>query len=152
MKSADDIRHLFKNSELGVNPETDERVFEDVRQAQQETTEKVPAMPEIWRIIMKSRRAQFTAAAMVVLITYLCIQIPKSLVAPTYALDDTIEAYNSIRILHVKEFRTVCGQRWDAESWIEFDENGKPKRFRYETNRVSTGDEMDHIPGCRNST
>ena len=35
MKSADDIRHLFKNSELGVNPETDERVFEDVRQAQQ---------------------------------------------------------------------------------------------------------------------
>jgi hypothetical protein len=145
MKSADDIRHLFKNSELGVNPETDERVFEDVRQAQQETTEKVPAMPEIWRIIMKSRRAQFTAAAMVVLITYLCIQIPKSLVAPTYALDDTIEAYNSIRILHVKEFRTVCGQRWDAESWIEFDENGKPKRFRYETNRVSTGDEIGPV-------
>ncbi len=73
MKPADEIRQLFKNAELGINRDADEKVFEDVFGAQQETTENVPAMPEIWRIIMKSRKAQFTAAAMVVLITYLCL-------------------------------------------------------------------------------
>jgi hypothetical protein len=132
MKSADDIRRLFKNTELGVDPNTDEKVFEDVLDAHKETTENVPAMPEIWRIIMKSRRVQFTAAAMVVLITYLSIQIPKSIVAPAYALDDTIEAYSSIRTLHVKAFWTVAGENCDLESWVEFDEDGKLMLSRHQ--------------------
>ena len=85
---------------------------------------------------MKSRKAQFTAVAMVVLATYLCLQIPKSLVAPAYALQDTIDAYNSIRYLHVKSFRMVDEQKWDSESWIEFDEYGRPARFRYQQNRI----------------
>ncbi len=94
---------------------------------------------------MRSRGAKFAAAAVTVLATYLCLQVPKSLVVPAYALDDTIEAYNSIRTLHVKTFSTHFGQRWDSESWIEFDEYGKPARFRYETNRVSTGDEIGPV-------
>jgi len=79
---------------------------------------------------MKSRRAQFAAAAMVVLATYLCLQIPKSLVAPAYALDDTIEAYRSVRYLHVKAFNTIAGMKLDSESWVEYDEDGKRARFR----------------------
>ncbi|MHC4704842.1 MAG: SUMF1/EgtB/PvdO family nonheme iron enzyme, partial [Planctomycetota bacterium] len=145
MKPADEIRQLFKNAELGIDPNADEKVFEDVSGAHKETTESSPAMPEIWRIIMRSRKAQFTAAVVAVLAVYLCLQIPKNLVAPVYALQDTIEAYNSIRYLHVKGFCTVYGQRWDEESWIEFDEQGKPRRFRYETNRVSTGDEIGPV-------
>ncbi|MHC4433664.1 MAG: hypothetical protein ACYTBS_17630, partial [Planctomycetota bacterium] len=138
MKSADDIRHLFRNSELGVNPQADEKVFEDVRRAQQETTEKVPAMPEIWKIIMKSRRAQFTAAAVAALAVYLCLQIPKGIVAPAYALDDTIEAYNSVRYLHVKAFNTIAGRRLNSESWIEFGEDGKQRRFRIQVDWFTT--------------
>ncbi|MHC4559377.1 MAG: hypothetical protein ACYS80_18955 [Planctomycetota bacterium] len=91
---------------------------------------------------MKSRRAQFAAAAVLVLATYLCLQIPKGLVTPAYALQDTIEAYRSIRTLHVKAFSTVYGQRFDSESWIEFDEYGRPARFRYEINRVWTSGEI----------
>ncbi|MCP4611762.1 MAG: hypothetical protein GY845_23885 [Planctomycetes bacterium] len=94
---------------------------------------------------MKSRKAQFTAAAVLVLITYLCLQIPRSLVAPAYALQDTIEAHNSIRYLHVKAFIMVGEQRWDSESWIEFDEDGKPTRFRHEANRVSTGNQIGPV-------
>ncbi|UCE48406.1 MAG: hypothetical protein JSW47_22780, partial [Phycisphaerales bacterium] len=141
MKSADEIRHLFKNSELGVNSEADENVFEDVRRAQQETGE-VPAMPEIWRIIMKSRKAQFTAAAVLALAVYICLQIPKDLVAPAYALQDTIKAYNSIRYLHAKAFRSVGDQKWNSESWIECDEYGKPTRFRHQADRLSSGGEI----------
>ncbi|MHC4356377.1 MAG: hypothetical protein ACYS0H_27055 [Planctomycetota bacterium] len=145
MKPADEIRKLFKSAELGIDPNADEKVFEDVFGAHKETTENAPAMPEIWRILMKNRKAQFTAAAVVVLAVYLCLQIPKSLVAPAYALQETIEAYNSIRTLHVKAFKIVYGQRFDSESWIEFDEYGKPARFRYETNRVWTGDEIGPV-------
>ncbi|MFC1637137.1 hypothetical protein ACFL5Z_20135, partial [Planctomycetota bacterium] len=132
MKPADEIRQLFKSAELGVNPDTDEKVFEDVFGAHKETTENAPAMPAIWRILMKNRKAQFTAAAVVVLAVYLCMQIPKGLVAPAYALDDTIEAYNSIRTLHVKAFWTVAGEKCDLESWVEFDEDGRLVRFRHQ--------------------
>jgi len=144
MKPADEIRQLFKNAELGINPDTDEKVFEDVFGAHKETIENVPAMPEIWRIIMKSRKAQFTAAAVVVLITYLCLQIPKNLVAPAYALQDTIEAYNSIRYLHVS-LNTFMGAKCDLESWIEFDEDGKPRRYRVQADRTLTGDQIGPV-------
>ncbi|MGB2862067.1 MAG: hypothetical protein WBC05_01970 [Sedimentisphaerales bacterium] len=142
MKPADEIRQLFKNAELGIDPNADEKVFEDVFGAHKETTENTPAMPEIWRILMKSRKAQFTAAAVAVLATYLCLQIPKSLVAPAYALQDTIEAHNSIRYLHVKEFSMVGEERWDSESWIECDEYGKSTRFRHQAYRISTDEQI----------
>jgi hypothetical protein len=70
---------------------------------------------------------------------YLCLQIPKSLVAPAYALRDTIEAHNSIRYLHVKAFIMVGGEKWDSESWMEFDEYGKLSRFRHQADRFTTG-------------
>ena len=94
---------------------------------------------------MKSRKAQFTAAAVAVLVVYLCLQIPKGLVTPVYALQDTIEAYSSMRTLHVKAFSIVYGQRFDSESWIEFDEYGKPARFRHEKNRVWTSGEIGPV-------
>ncbi|MCP4613965.1 MAG: SUMF1/EgtB/PvdO family nonheme iron enzyme [Planctomycetes bacterium] len=144
MKPADEIRQLFKNAELGINPDADEMVFEDVFSAHKETTENTPAMPDIWRIIMKSRKAQFTAAAVVVLITYLCLQIPKNLVAPAYALQDTIEAHNSIRYLHVS-LDTFMGAKCDLESWIEFDEDGKPRRYRVQADRTLTGDQIGPV-------
>jgi hypothetical protein len=138
MKPADEIRQLFKSAELGINPDADEKVFEDVFGAHRETTEKAPAMPEIWRIIMKSRKAQFTAAVVVVLIAYLCLQIPKSIVAPAYALGDTIEAYRSVRHLYVKAFNTIAGRKLNSESWIEFDEDGKQTRFRVQLDWFTT--------------
>ncbi|MHC4537013.1 MAG: hypothetical protein ACYS6K_23945, partial [Planctomycetota bacterium] len=131
MKPSDEIRQLFKSAELDINPDADEKVFEDVFGAHKETTENFPAKPEIWRILMRSRKAQFTAAAVVVLITYLCLQIPKGFVPKAYALVDTIEAHSSVRYLHVKASRSFGRQKWNSESWIEFDEYGRPKRFRH---------------------
>ena len=133
MNSADEIKRFFEKAELDINPNADKKVFQDVFQAQQKITKTKPAPPvNIWRIIMKSRKAQFTAAALVVLATYLCLQIPKGLVAPAYALQDTIEAYDSIRTLHVKAFWMVAGEKCDLESWVEFDEDGKLSRFRHQ--------------------
>ena len=138
MRETCKIDKLIKDLKTTADPELDQRI--DALIEQHET---IPPEPlTIWRTIMKSRRAQFAAAAVAVLATYLCLQIPKNLVAPAYALDDTIKAYNSIRYLHVKAFSTVGEQRWDSETWIEFDEYGKPRRFRHQANRISTGDQI----------
>jgi hypothetical protein len=66
MKSADDIRRMFKEAELGISPEGNERVFQDVVQAQQATTRSTPATPDsIWRITMRNPLSKFAAAAMI---------------------------------------------------------------------------------------
>jgi hypothetical protein len=68
MKSADDIRRLFKNAELRIHPDADERVFEDVRQARRHPLEDQPATPDrIWRKIMRSPLTKLAAAAVVVI-------------------------------------------------------------------------------------
>ena len=67
MKSAETIKRLFKDAELSVHPDTDERVFEDVLQAQQKVTENLPAMPDEWRIIMKNPITKLAIAAVVII-------------------------------------------------------------------------------------
>ncbi|MHC4629082.1 MAG: hypothetical protein ACYTDV_19055, partial [Planctomycetota bacterium] len=134
MRETFKIDKLIKDLRTKADPDLDRRIDDLI-----ERDEEIQPEPlSIWRTIMKSRKAQFTAAAVAVLITYLCLQIPKDLVAPAYALDETIEAYNSMRYLHVKAFRTLGGQKWDSESWIEFDEDGRPARFRNQISWIST--------------
>ena len=72
MRSADDIRRLFRNAELRLRPDGDERVFADVLQARQKMTENLPALPaSIWRIIMKNRITEFAAAVTIAIVVLL---------------------------------------------------------------------------------
>ncbi len=130
MKPLKDIKNRV--TQFNVNPRSEMRskVLDEALEIQRDQKQKSTSDTYTWRIIMKSRKAQFTAAAVVVLATYLCLQIPKGLVAPAYALQDTIEAYNSVRYLHVKAFNTIAGTKLGSESWIECDEDGKRARFR----------------------
>jgi len=68
MKSADDIRQLFKNAELRIHPDADERMFEDVLQARRHPLKDQPATPDsTWRKIMRSPLTKLAAAAVVVI-------------------------------------------------------------------------------------
>jgi hypothetical protein len=145
MKSLKDIKNRVKQFNVNPRSEMRSKVLDEALEIQRNQEQRSTSDKYTWRTIMKNRRIRFAAAAVLVLITYLCLQIPKGLVAPAYALQDTIEAYSSIRTLHVKEFRTVYGQRWDTESWIEFDEYGKPARFRHQADRISTGGEIGPV-------
>jgi hypothetical protein len=66
MRSADDIRRLFKKAELGIDPDADERVFEDVLQARRQTTQNPRTVFDRWRTIMKSPLTKVAVAAAVV--------------------------------------------------------------------------------------
>jgi hypothetical protein len=67
MKPADDIKRLFRNAGLGIHPDADEQVFDDVRQAQRQTIKDSPALPDrTWRSIMKSPITKLAVAAALV--------------------------------------------------------------------------------------
>jgi outer membrane lipoprotein-sorting protein len=74
MNSADKIKRFFKNAELGINPDADEKVFNDVL-AQQKKIEKLsPGFlakarggGSIWRITMKSPITKIAVAAVLVI-------------------------------------------------------------------------------------
>jgi formylglycine-generating enzyme required for sulfatase activity len=137
MKSLKDIKNSVRQFNVNPRSEMRSRVLDEALKILRNRKQASTSDKYTWRTIMKSRRAQFATAAVAVLITYLCLQIPKSLVAPAYALQDTIEASNSIRYLHAKAFWTVS-KEWDFESWIEFDEDGEPAGFRLQASRVSS--------------
>ena len=68
--------------------------------------EKLNAKLILRRLIM-NRYTKYAAAA-VILITALIVwsRIPYTVLPTAYALQDTIQAYNSIRYLHIKVYKT----------------------------------------------
>lgn len=68
MSSADEIKRLFEDAELNVDPDTDKRVFEDIQRARHESEVNPPAVPVgIGRIIMKSPIVKMAVAAVVII-------------------------------------------------------------------------------------
>jgi hypothetical protein len=70
MKPADEIKRLFESAELSTHPDSDEQIFTEMVQIQQTTQRTLPAKPDRWRIIMRSRITQLTVAAMAVIVVF----------------------------------------------------------------------------------
>jgi len=139
MKSLKDIINSVKQFKVNPRSEMRSRVLDEALKIHRNGKQPSTSDKYTWRTIMKSRRVQFAAAAVAILVIYLCLQIPNNLIAPAYALQDTIKAHNSVRYLHIKGFITIGGEKWDSESWMEFDEYGKLRRFRHQADQFTTG-------------
>jgi len=144
VKPAEKIKRLFVKSNVKVSSDVDDRVINDVFLAFEkskkltlskiEGTTSAKTVPNIWRIIMKSKLTKLAAAAVIIIaVTLGLTTILDKSVAPAYALEQTIEAGHTIRYLHVREFKV--GQEEPKECWLEFDESGIIKNIRF------------HIPG-----
>ncbi len=99
MRSADDIRQLFKKAELRIRPDADERMFEDVLQARRHFLEDQPATPDsTWRKIMRSPLTKLAAAAVVVIACVIGLSLWKTTgsgiaLADVLAQIDKVAAY-----------------------------------------------------------
>jgi len=82
MKSLKDIINSVRQFNVNPRSEMRSRVLDEALKIHRSRKHARISDKHIWRTIMKSRRAQFATAAAAVLITYLCLQIPKNLVAP----------------------------------------------------------------------
>ena len=76
----------------------------------------------VWRIIMRSRISKLAAAAVIIIIVGIISYTNNSIVPTAYALRDTIDAYNTIRSLHIKMSSTSF--QGTSEIWLECDSYG----------------------------
>jgi hypothetical protein len=137
VKPVDDIKKYFNNATINTNPQMDQTVLNKVLKAgEKQINPKSASTPNVWRIIMTSKITRLTTAAVIIIAFAVLLQIPGGLLATAYALQDTIEAYNSIRWLHIYEFRTVTNKTRTRESWLACDEQGNMIKMRFQADNV----------------
>lgn len=116
MRSTDKTKQFFRNATLSINPDTDEKIFEDVIRVRKEITENLPAMPEsLWRIITKNPLAKLSIAGILTLASVMGLLLWKN-TGSGIALADVL-----IRIEQAKTYRyemsmTVTSHYFDSNS------------------------------------
>jgi hypothetical protein len=91
----------------------------------------------IRRIIM-NRFAKLAAAAAIITVAAVVWSIfPTSVIPAAYALQDTIEAYNSIRFLHIRETESIFQLMRTSEAWLQCDKYGNVTRMRFQADWVN---------------
>jgi hypothetical protein len=119
-----------------LDSEMNTRQAEIIEALNQTSSEKTKLL-SICRIIMKSKISKLATAAVIIIALYLGLQIPSNLLSITYALEDTIEAYNSIRWVHIVESATFSfGESRRSDIWLGCDEQGNVTRLRYQSDNV----------------
>ena len=132
MRPADNIEKLIKKLHMSASAKLDKRVHSGISMALEESekTKSAKLKPKIWRIIMKSRITKFAAAAVIIIAVILSMNLlDKSLTAPAYAIEQTIEASRDIHTLY---FEWYSGSEYkpSKECWVTFDEHGTPQNIR----------------------
>lgn len=91
-------------------------------------TARTEALP-MRRTIMKSKITKLTAAAVIFVGIVSIILLDKS-IEPAYGLEQTIQACQGLRYIHVQNLSPPAHDPQDT--WLEFDENGELIRMRVE--------------------
>ncbi len=93
----------------------------------------------IRNIIMKNPVTKLAAAAVIILATGIFLYTTNnSMVPAAYALQDTIEAYNTVSSLHMEMSEPAYGQK-PHEIWLECDSYGNMSRIRYQAPNLGLG-------------
>jgi hypothetical protein len=130
MRYQKNLEHSIEKSYLGnievsADAEMDERILGDALAAMEQSKKTNPAMagPNIGRIIMKSSITKL-AAAVIIIAAGIFVVVMQKAATPAYALDQTLEAMNNVRTLH------LFGRSWDNlefEMWLKLNpETGIP--------------------------
>jgi outer membrane lipoprotein-sorting protein len=144
MKSAENIERLIKEfcagkkAQIKTTTELDERIIADALPAQNrsKTTQSAAVQPNVWRIVMRSRIIQYTAAAMILLVIITgIIQLGKP-IGPSVAFAAAMDSIEQARTFSCTEIFEATyeddGQRGKylmKQRWM-FKE---PDRERHET-------------------
>ena len=131
----DIIRDFEKMSEYAPSKEAVSRDIEKVRRMLNDRDRQVsPGRENVWRIIMKSRMTKFATAAAIIIAACVCLQIPSGLISKAYALQDSIEAYSSVRWLHI--IRSGIAYPETREFWLGCDEQGNVTKMRLDSDNA----------------
>jgi tetratricopeptide (TPR) repeat protein len=122
-----------------------DRLLTDVMNAREESNEMRPALhePGIRRTFMRSSVAKLTSIAAVVAVAALSIVFWGRLSTPAYAIEQTVEALQNVRFLHI----IGCDEAGEIsdERWIEIGEDGYQVRYRQQ-NPLSVIEKHPGVP------
>ncbi len=129
MRQAEDIKRLIKKLNDKTSAQMDKRVLGDVLRALEESEQpSALTWPNIRRTIMKSPITKLAAAAVIITAVVLSITLWDRSTPLAYGIEQTIEANNSVRYLHIKNF--TAGEDEPREGWLEFDQDGQVTKVR----------------------
>lgn len=83
------------------------------------------------KIVLRSilmRNVKLTAAASILIGTILALTVLDGTVAPTYGLEQTLQALHSVRTIHLRGYRDA--QEVPISAWAEFSPDGSVKQMR----------------------
>lgn len=101
MNRADDIRRVFQKAGLGLDPDTDERLFQDVLQARRQTLQNPRTVFDRWRKIMKSPLTKVAVAAAVVVAGVIGVSLWKQ-TGSGLALADVLARIEQVQTYRLK--------------------------------------------------
>ena len=136
MKALKDIKKIVSQFNVKPGPEMRSKVLDEALKIQRNRKQQSTSGTYTWRIIIKSKMTKFATAAVIIIALYVLLQTPSGLLPTAYALQDTIEAYNSIRWLHIYESATVFEEIRTSEIWLGCDEQGNVTRMRFQSDNV----------------
>jgi len=131
MRSKDNVEEAIKKKlSFTASPELHDRILNDVLNAQEKSkkTKSAATKPKIRRQIMKSPITKLAAAAVVIIAVTLAIHIWDKSIPLAYAIEQTIEANNNVRYLHIKIY--AADEKEPREAWLEFDRDGQVTKVR----------------------
>ena len=130
MKSAEDIKKYFQKSTLSTNPDRHEAIFEKIQRAQNQSKTTAPALSglKLRSKIMKSNITKLAAAAVIIVGIVLSLTIWDKSIPLAYSIEQTIEANNNVRYLHIKIY--AADEKEPREGWLEFDRDGQATKAR----------------------
>ncbi|MCP4258629.1 MAG: hypothetical protein GY774_14180 [Planctomycetes bacterium] len=108
---------------IGSNESMIERVITHIN------TEPIAEFNQNKRRFIMNRFTKLAAAVVIIAAVALSINIWDRSMPTAYALDQTIEANDNIRYIHIKSFTPA--HKEPKEFWVECDESGKLKRARW---------------------
>ncbi len=131
MRSKDKVEEEIKKKlSFTAGAELHDRMLDDVLNAQEKSkkTKSAATKPGLGRIIMKSSITKLAAAAVIMIAVILSINLFNESMPSAYAIEQTIEANNNVRYLHIKIY--TADEKEPREGWLEFDRDGQVTKAR----------------------
>lgn len=112
MKPAEDIRKFFHRAGLSTYPETHEKVFQEMLDAQRQAIADSPARPEIWRTAMRHPITKYAIAAVLILAATVMFTLFHRTGNVSWAIEQSVEALSRYNAIFVEG---LCSER----AWTE---------------------------------
>jgi hypothetical protein len=130
MNSPENVEKLIKNSVIHSNPDVNRAVLKELLQQFDniETQKPAASPPDIRRQIMKSPITKLAAVAVIMIAVILSMNLFNESMPSAYAIEQTIEANNNVRYLHIKIY--AANEKEPREGWFEFDRDGEVTKAR----------------------